>query len=445
MKSGWTLRLLAILAVGMVVIAVCIVLLRPQGSRQIADVPLAQQLLDSPTPEGGELRAVAEKFYALGFAEEGDRLLNYPRVRALLPLLGKGTPAAATVRDVLAMPETSDQGLQQLRDSLLDQTVSAKVTDTVEQELPDLKLAIEPYGTDPTPPEHVQGALWRTQVSDRVDGLAARPLWLVTLAVTQHLGRPVSLRLALRGGPSSFLFCRTGVLAPAQLTTVVCAAPAGILPNGQPADPELPKLVASGSVFRPQSIEVVDTQGFTLADVTRGADAERQARTIIANSSGAAVAYVSCRQRGDCARTFVAAVFNPGSIGFLLVAAGMIWSVRWRWRGQYAEDRGNPFKPVFAIYLILVLLAIPIDLLDSRAAQGGAPLFTGLLSTAYNMILAMPWMAFRMQQISHVSGAALVGGPEADIVLSWIFMLANLAWLWCMAYPPAPARRGARM
>jgi hypothetical protein len=440
------MRLLAILAVAMAVIAVCVVLLRPQGSRQIADVPLARQLLDAPTPEGGELRAAAEKFYALGFADEGDRLLNYPRVRALLPLLGKGTPAAATVRDVLAMPETSDQGLQQLRDSLLDQAVLAKITDTVEQELPDLKLAIEPYGADPTPPEHVQGALWRTQVSDRVDNHAARPLWLVTLSVTQHLVRPVSLRLALRVGASSFLFCRTGMLVPAQVTTVVCAAPAGILPNGHSADPELPKLVASGSVFKLQSIEVVDTQGFTLADVTRGADvAERQARAIIANSSGAAVAYVSCGQRGDCARTFVAAVFNLGSLGFLLVAAGMVWSVRWRWRGQYDEGRGNPFKPAFAIYLVLILLAIPIDLLDSRAVQGGAPLFTGLLSTAYNMILAMPWMAFRMQQVSHGSGAALIGSPKVDILLSWIFMLANLAWLWCMAYPPAPARRGARM
>jgi hypothetical protein len=431
-------------AAALAVVVASVMLLHSRGPRHIEDVPLARQLLDAPMPEGEQLKTVAKKFYALGFSTEGDRVLNYPEAIALQPLLGKGASSATTVRDALTMPETSDQGLQQLRDSLLDHGISASVVDATGQELPDLKLAIESYslGTHPTTPEQVQGALWRTEVTGNANSHAVRALWLVTLSVTQHMGRPVQLWLGLRGVGASFLSCRTSVLAPDQATLVVCADYAGTLPNGRSAGQEIRALATAGGALNVQSVVVADARGYNLVTVMRGTDeSRRQARKVVASAAGAQLAYVSCRQRADCPRTFAAIAINPGSIGFLLVAAGMIWAVRWRWRSQHEEDRSNPFKPVFFVYLALVLLAIPIDLLDSRVMQGGEQLFTGLFSTAYNMLLAMPWMGFRMQQISHASGAALIGGPEVDLVLSWIFMLANLVWLWCMANPPQVSLR----
>lgn len=447
MGPGRKRKLLVAMTVVMAVVVASVVLLHSHGPRRIEDVPLARQLLNAPMPEGEELMTAAKKFYALGFSAEGDRLLNYPEAMTLRPLLGNGdSPKAATVRDALAMPETSDQGLQQLRDRLLDHGVSASIAVITGQELPDLTLAIQSYGKNPTPPEHVQGALWRTEVTDSANSHVVRALWLITLSVTQHLSRPVQLRLGLRGRNASFVSCRTSVIAPDQTAMVICAGPSGTLPNGRPAGGAIPALASAGGALSLESIDVADARGYGLAWVTRGRDEfKRQARKTVENTSGGQVAYISCSQRADCLQTFTAVAISPGSIGFLLVAAGMIWTVRWRWRSQYEEGRGNPLKPVLFIYLAFVLLAIPIDLLDSGTAQGGGPLFTGLLSTAYNMMLAMPWMAFRMQQISHISGAALVGGPEVDMVLSWIFMLANLAWLWCMAYPPQFPRRGARL
>jgi len=417
---------------------------RHRGPRRIADVPMANDVLGGTVPEDEKMLGAAGKLYALGFPEEANRLLNYPDSARLLSLLASGTPTPATVRDAIAMPETSEEGIRQLRDKLLAQ-LTVRIQDTTGQELPDLKPAIDIYGSAPTPPEHVQGALWRTTVATNGNKDVTQPLWLLSLSVTQHLNRPVRLVFRLSWPGADYLQCATDVLVPSEATTVVCASLAGRLPNGQLAGNGVPALARESGALRISWVSVTAPNRVVIATVSSGSeDAMRQAREQMARASAMDVAYASCQQRADCLQTYVAVFTSRGSVGLLAIAVAMIWSARRRWRIVLDEQRSNPFKRIFAVYLILVLIALPIDLLDSRAAMGGAPLFTGLISTAYNMMLAMPWMIFRMSQISTASGAALVGGPKVDMVLSWIFMLANLAWLWCMANPPAPAQRGTK-
>jgi len=417
---------------------------RHRGPRRIADVPMAKDILRSALPEDQRLQNVAGKLYALGFPDEANRLLNYPEALPLLRLFAPGTPTPKTVQDAIAMPATSDEGIRQLRDQLLDQ-LSVRIQDTTGQELPDLKPVIESYGSSATPPEHVRGALWRTNVTDFGNKNVSRALWLVSLLVTQHMDRPVRLDFGLSGPRVAYLRCPTGVLAPGEATTVVCVLSAGPSPNGQLAGDGVPELAAADGALKVISVQMTDPNHHVLAGANRNSGEEmRRAREQVARASAMDVAYASCQQRADCLQTYLAVFTSRGSAGLLAIAVAMIWSARRRWRIELDERRSNPFKRIFAVYLVLVLIAIPIDVLDSRAVMGGAPLFTGLISTAYNMMLAMPWTMFRMSQISTTTGAALVGGAKVDMVLSWIFMLANLAWLWCMANPPAPALRGTK-
>lgn len=420
------------------------------------DPPLAKRVLDGAWPKDAHALAIdSATLDQLGLHDDAHRLNDAWQRREIADLLGRATPVPATLRVAIAREVSAREPLERVRAALAREGVSIDFTGPSSGEAPDSELARRGR-TKPQAIAQFHAGVWGAfderamRTSGREPGDAY--LLLVRGLVHNHTTMTADIRLYVAVHGPIVMRCDAKAVPAGGVEDVFCAIEswqdtqrsksievAEALASGRLAPRIVGVRVDTGA---PRPILAVGEAAELTGALLKDSAAVMAAKKLIAQSG--------CRELGSCRRIAMGWVFNPGTIGMLIVAALMAWSARRRW--LRAGDAGisasqSWFRGAFKLYLVLTCIGMALAMIDSPRVAGNGNPMTGLLSGLFNVALALPWSLLHQMQVDALPNAAMRDQVSKEMVLIWIFIMINLGYLGFMGYfnePRAPSRQQRR-